>query len=274
MKRIIALLCAFAAPTALAEPRVTVLIPVPGALSPQVLTRTLPPSVRTDFVSSPVVDVANSLHSAHAAILVVDTTYGPLPANREHVLAARQAWVPEVLVLMTNVDALYEELGDREGDELLELIESEVRNTLELYEIGGIQSAVYHDSSRLERSTSSMKGGLDQLASHLGALPAAERRRESLMPTNTATGDLYLLTNPEADGRGVTIDGTRDLTLWIAGTAAAAAIAVDGVARPGDVVPFLYRTAVPIPAAPGERLILIEGDHIVGVGVVAEIGGR
>jgi elongation factor Tu len=64
------------------------------------------------------------------AILVVAATDGPMPQTREHILLARQVGVPAMVVFMNKVDAV-------DDEELLELVELEVRELLSSYEFPG-----------------------------------------------------------------------------------------------------------------------------------------
>ena len=64
------------------------------------------------------------------AILVVAATDGPMPQTREHVLLARQVNVPYIVVYMNKCDAV-------EDDELLELVEVEIRDLLNKYQFPG-----------------------------------------------------------------------------------------------------------------------------------------
>ncbi len=64
------------------------------------------------------------------AILVVAATDGPMPQTREHILLARQVGVPALVVFMNKVDLV-------DDEELLELVEMEVRELLEFYEYPG-----------------------------------------------------------------------------------------------------------------------------------------
>lgn len=64
------------------------------------------------------------------AILVVASTDGPMPQTREHILLARQVGVPAVVVFMNKVDMV-------DDEELLELVEMEVRELLSKYEFPG-----------------------------------------------------------------------------------------------------------------------------------------
>jgi elongation factor Tu len=64
------------------------------------------------------------------AILVVAATDGPMPQTREHILLARQVGVPAMVVFMNKADAV-------DDEELLELVELEVRELLSQYEFPG-----------------------------------------------------------------------------------------------------------------------------------------
>ncbi len=64
------------------------------------------------------------------AILVVDASDGPMPQTREHILLARQVGVPYIVVFMNKVDLV-------DDEELLELVELEVRELLDQYEFPG-----------------------------------------------------------------------------------------------------------------------------------------
>lgn len=64
------------------------------------------------------------------AILVVSASDGPMPQTREHILLARQVGVPALVVYLNKVDQV-------DDDELLELVEMEVRDLLSAYEFPG-----------------------------------------------------------------------------------------------------------------------------------------
>ncbi|SFI12891.1 elongation factor Tu [Halpernia frigidisoli] len=74
------------------------------------------------------------------AILVVAATDGPMPQTREHILLCRQVNVPNVLVFMNKVDMV-------DDEELLELVEMEVRDLLSSYEYDGDNSPVIQGSA-------------------------------------------------------------------------------------------------------------------------------
>ncbi len=74
------------------------------------------------------------------AILVVAATDGPMPQTREHILLARQVGVPYIVVLMNKVDLV-------DDEELLELVEMEVRELLSSYEFPGDDLPVIQGSA-------------------------------------------------------------------------------------------------------------------------------
>src|SRR5215212_3294499 len=69
------------------------------------------------------------------AILVVAATDGPMPQTREHILLARQVGVPALVVFMNKVDMV-------DDEEILELVELEVRELLSEYEFDGDETPV------------------------------------------------------------------------------------------------------------------------------------
>ena len=74
------------------------------------------------------------------AILVCAATDGPMPQTREHILLARQVGVPALVVFMNKVDMV-------DDDELLELVEMEVRELLSFYDYDGDNAAVIAGSA-------------------------------------------------------------------------------------------------------------------------------
>jgi len=74
------------------------------------------------------------------AILVVAATDGPMPQTREHILLARQVNVPRIVVFMNKVDMV-------DDEELLELVEMEVRELLDFYEFDGDNTPVIQGSA-------------------------------------------------------------------------------------------------------------------------------
>ncbi|MCU6711664.1 elongation factor Tu [Paenibacillus sp. J5C_2022] len=75
------------------------------------------------------------------AILVVSATDGPMPQTREHILLSRQVGVPYIVVFMNKCDMV-------EDEELLELVEMEVRDLLSEYDFPGDDTPVIKGSAR------------------------------------------------------------------------------------------------------------------------------
>jgi elongation factor Tu len=74
------------------------------------------------------------------AIIVVAATDGPMPQTREHILLGRQVGIPRLVVFMNKVDMV-------DDEELLELVEMEVRELLSFYEYDGDNSPVIMGSA-------------------------------------------------------------------------------------------------------------------------------
>ena len=76
------------------------------------------------------------------AILVVSSADGPMPQTREHILLARQVGVPYIIVFMNKVDQV-------DDDELLELVEMEIRELLSSYDFPGDDIPIVRGSALL-----------------------------------------------------------------------------------------------------------------------------
>jgi len=74
------------------------------------------------------------------AILVVAATDGPMPQTREHILLGRQVGIPRIVVFMNKVDMV-------DDEELLELVEMEIRELLSFYEYDGDNTPVVQGSA-------------------------------------------------------------------------------------------------------------------------------
>src|SRR5574344_1267133 len=76
------------------------------------------------------------------AILVVAATDGPMPQTREHILLARQVGVPYIIVFLNKCDMV-------DDEELLELVEMEVRELLDKYDFPGDDTPIVRGSAKL-----------------------------------------------------------------------------------------------------------------------------
>jgi len=90
-----------------------------------------------DFVKNMITGAAQM----DGAILVVSAADGPMPQTREHVLLARQVGVPYVLVFLNKIDLV-------DDEELLELVEMEVRELLSKYDFPGDDTPIIRGNTK------------------------------------------------------------------------------------------------------------------------------
>src|SRR3954469_3301726 len=129
------------------------------------------------------------------AILVVSATDGPMPQTREHVLLARQVGVPYIVVALNKADAV-------DDEELLELVELEVRELLTEYEFPGDDAPVVRVSALKALDGDEMwQGKIMELMDACDASipePVRELDKPFLMPIE----DVFTIT-----GRGTVVTG-------------------------------------------------------------------
>ena len=131
------------------------------------------------------------------AILVCSAADGPMPQTREHILLSRQVGVPYIIVYLNKADMV-------DDEELLELVEMEVRELLDSYEFPGDDTPIIVGSAlkALEGDESDMgKGSILKLAEALDTyIPEPERAVDGdfLMPVE----DVFSIS-----GRGTVVTG-------------------------------------------------------------------
>ena len=129
------------------------------------------------------------------AILVVAATDGPMPQTREHILLCRQVGVPKIVVFMNKVDLV-------DDEEMLELVEMEVRELLDAYEFGGDDASVIAGSAlkALEDDSAAKQQIKDLMAAVDADIPEPVREVDKpfLMPIE----DVFSIT-----GRGTVATG-------------------------------------------------------------------
>ncbi|RKJ41497.1 elongation factor Tu [Acutalibacter sp. 1XD8-33] len=130
------------------------------------------------------------------AILVVSSADGPMPQTREHILLARQVGVPAMVVYMNKVDQV-------DDDELLELVEMEVREMLSEYEFPGDDIPFIKGSALQALESSSTDPNAPEYASILELMNAVD----SYIPTPERKADLPFLM-PVEDVMTITGRGT------------------------------------------------------------------
>ena len=142
------------------------------------------------------------------AILVCGATDGPMPQTREHILLSRQVGVPYVVVFLNKADLLAEDcggVGSEEYEEMLELVEMELRELLDLYEFPGDDTPIIVGSALMalegkddnELGTTAVKKLVEALDSYI-PLPVRAVDQPFLMPIE----DVFSIA-----GRGTVVTG-------------------------------------------------------------------
>ena len=142
------------------------------------------------------------------AILVCGATDGPMPQTREHILLSRQVGVPYVVVFLNKADLLAEDcggVGSEEYEEMLELVEMELRELLDTYEFPGDDTPIIAGSALMalngeddnELGTTAVKKLVEALDSYI---PEPERAVDGafIMPIE----DVFSIS-----GRGTVVTG-------------------------------------------------------------------
>ncbi|MGC6485237.1 MAG: elongation factor Tu, partial [Candidatus Puniceispirillales bacterium] len=131
------------------------------------------------------------------AILVVSASDGPMPQTREHILLARQVGVPALVVFMNKVDQV-------DDEELLELVEMEIRELLSSYDFPGDDIPIVKGSAltALEDGDAAIgKDAIQELMAQVDAyIPQPDRPKDQpfLMPIE----DVFSIS-----GRGTVVTG-------------------------------------------------------------------
>ena len=131
------------------------------------------------------------------AILVVSATDGPMPQTREHILLARQVGVPALVVYMNKCDQV-------DDEEILELVEMEVRELLSSYEFPGDDIPVIRGSALVALEDGDATLGRDSITALMAAvdefIPQPDRPKD--MPFLMPIEDVFSIS-----GRGTVVTG-------------------------------------------------------------------
>jgi len=142
------------------------------------------------------------------AILVCGATDGPMPQTREHILLSRQVGVPYIVVFLNKADLLAEDcdgVGTEEYDEMLELVEMEIRELLDQYDFPGDDTPIIAGSALMalngeddnELGTTAVKKLVEALDTYI-PLPERAIDQPFLMPIE----DVFSIS-----GRGTVVTG-------------------------------------------------------------------
>ena len=134
------------------------------------------------------------------AILVIASTDGPMAQTKEHLLLARQVGVPYIVVFMNKTDLV-------DDEELLELVEMEIRETLDKYEFPGDDTPIVKGSA-FQALDSASTDPADPIYAPIAALMDAV---DSYIPTPDRKADMPFLMPVEdvmtISGRGTVVTG-------------------------------------------------------------------
>ena len=148
-----------------------------------------------DFVKNMITGAAQM----DGAILVVDATTGPMPQTREHILLARQVDVPNLVVFLNKCDLMS---GDDE--ELVELVDMEIRDLLSKYEFDGDNAQIVRGSATKALENDEGELGLPAIQKLMDAVDSevAEPVRDVDKPLLMSVEDVFTIT-----GRGTVATG-------------------------------------------------------------------
>jgi len=151
-----------------------------------------------DFVKNMITGAAQM----DGAILVVDASTGPMPQTREHILLARQVDVPNVVVFLNKCDLMS---GDDE--ELVELVDMEIRDLLNKYEFDGDNALIVKGSATKALEDDEGELGLPAIQNLMEAIDSEieEPTRDIDKPFLMSVEDVFSIT-----GRGTVATGRID----------------------------------------------------------------
>ena len=146
-----------------------------------------------DFIKNMITGAAQM----DGAILVVSAADGPMPQTKEHVLLARQVDVPALVVFLNKCDLV-------DDEELLELVEMEVRELLSKYDFDGDNCPIVRGSSLPALQNPSDPGASECISNLMDAIDShvPEPAREEDKPFLMAIEDVFSI-----EGRGTVATG-------------------------------------------------------------------
>ena len=139
------------------------------------------------------------------AVLVVSAPDGPMPQTREHILLARQVGVPYIVVALNKIDML-------DDEELLELVELEIRDLLSEYGFPGDDIPVVKVSAL--KAIEGDEGAVEQITELMDSIDGyiPEPKREMDKPFLMAIEDVFTIS-----GRGTVVTGRVERGRIVAG---------------------------------------------------------
>jgi small GTP-binding protein len=210
---------------------------------------------------------------ADAAILVVAATEGPMPQTREQILLARQTGIQNIIVFLNKCDLI-------DDEEVLELVEMEVRELLSQYDFPGDDLPVIRGSAfkALEEEVQ-WEEKIIELAGHLDTYVPEPESSQVLAqsdidtPYTTFESEVYILHKEEGGRHTPFFKGYRP-QFYFHDTDVTGTIELpEGVeiVMPGDNIKMIVTLINPIAMNDFLRFAIREGGRTVGVGVVSKV---
>ncbi|KCW94482.1 elongation factor Tu [Escherichia coli] len=187
------------------------------------------------------------------AILVVAATDGPMPQTREHILLGRQVGVPYIIVFLNKCDMV-------DDEELLELVEMEVRELLSQYDFPGDDTPIVRGSALKALEGDAERG---QVLAKPG----------TIKPHTKFESEVYILSKDEGGRHTPFFKGYRPQFYFRTTDVTGTIELPEGVemVMPGDNIKMVVTLIHPIAMDDGLRFAIREGGRTVGAGVVAKV---
>ncbi|WP_264923686.1 GTP-binding protein [Klebsiella quasipneumoniae] len=214
------------------------------------------------------------------AILVVAATDGPMPQTREHILLGRQVGVPYIIVFLNKCDMV-------DDEELLELVEMEVRELLSQYDFPGDDTPIVRGSAlKALEGDAEWEAKIIELGENVGVLLRGIKREEiergqvlakpgTINPHTKFESEVYILSKDEGGRHTPFFKGYRPQFYFRTTDVTGTIELPEGVemVMPGDNIKMVVTLIHPIAMDDGLRFAIREGGRTVGAGVVAKVLG-
>lgn len=203
------------------------------------------------------VETANLAYTAKHGILVVDAKSGPLRITRDDILIARQTKIPELSVFFLDTHVLFDILGEKEGQELLDMQVEEIKQLLASYEMDTLTPKYYfsnHDLKKLIRYSST--------------LTIRENYTKNMKPATVIKSFIYNLSEAEM---GKDLKKNTTVTVWIAGQSTQAKIISNEDIQTGETADITLMLDQPIKLEVGERFFIEINQRFNSAGVISSI---
>ncbi|NDB37093.1 MAG: elongation factor G [Actinobacteria bacterium] len=197
------------------------------------------------------------------AILVVAATDGPMPQTKEHVLLARQVGVPSIVVALNKSDMV-------DDEDILGLVEEEVRDLLTKYEFPGKDTPIVRISALKALEGDAAWGGLKREDVERGQVVC---KPGSVTPHTDFEASSYILSKDEG-GRHTPFFNNYRPQFYFRTTDVTGVVTLPSgteMVMPGDNTAMTVTLIQPVAMEEGLRFAIREGGRTVGAGRVTKI---